>query len=81
MKEVDFEDKAISVLQSLGYEHLRGGDEAFQRERGNDLKKVLLESRFLRALERINPDVSERALQDAVKELQRKIDESSLGTR
>lgn len=79
MKEIDFEKKAIEVLQSLGYEHLHGGDEAFQRERGNDLKKVLLESRFLSALERINPNVPKQALRDAVEELQRKIDEAYAG--
>lgn len=79
MNEQDIEEKAIQVLQSLGYEHLRGGDQEFQSQRGDDLKKVLLEDRLLSALQRINPNVPEEALRGAAQQLSRKIDDSYSG--
>ena len=79
MNEKDFEEKAIQVLQGLGYEHLRGGDQEFQAQRGDDLKKVLLKNRLLSALQRINPDVPDQALRVATQKLEDKIDESYSG--
>jgi len=71
LKESDIETLAIDLLKSKGYDYLFGGDIAPDGE--NPLRKsfedVILFDRLRIALERINPDLPQNTVEDAIKQL------------
>ncbi|MEM3370930.1 MAG: type I restriction endonuclease subunit R [Candidatus Woesearchaeota archaeon] len=75
LSESDVEEFVLSLLESLGYEIIRGNSEDYLpngryalRQRYED---VVLVSRLREALRRINQQASEEAREQAIKEIQR----------
>lgn len=58
--EADYENSIIELFQEMGYQHLYGPD--IER----DFKNPLYESELLSALSRINPDMPDDAISDAL---------------
>lgn len=75
ISEADVEENVLDILESLGYEIIRGDDEKYQpggpsalRE---DYKDVILVERLRDALKRINPSIPEEAREQAIKQVLR----------
>src|SRR2546427_4215864 len=73
--ESDVEENVLSILDSLGYEIIRGDDEDYLPGGRSALRKdyedVVLVERLRQALRRINPSISEEAREQAVKQVLR----------
>ena len=73
--ESDVEENVLAILDSLGYEIIRGEDEDYlpggRSALRADFKEVVLAGRLKDALGRINPSVSEEAREQAVKHVLR----------
>ena len=74
--ESDIEQLAIELLQSLGWDYVFGPDIAANSEnpsvvaRRKSFSEGLLFDVLERSLRRINPDIPEEAIRDAIKKLQ-----------
>jgi len=73
--ESDVEETVLTILRRLGYEVIRGDNEAYLPGGAlalrNDYKEVVLVQRLRQALKRINPGVSEEVREQAIKEVLR----------
>jgi len=73
--ESDVEENVLSVLQSLGYDVIRGDDEGYlpggHSPLRSDYKEVVLVERLSDALKRINRSTSEDVIDQAVKQVLR----------
>ena len=75
ISEADVEENVLGILESLGYEIIRGENEDYLPDgclalRSN-YKDVVLTDRLRNALQKINPDISEETLEQAVKQVLR----------
>jgi type I restriction enzyme R subunit len=73
--ESDVEENVLSILESLGYEIIRGDNENYlpggsSALRG-DYKDVVLVDRLREALRKINPSISEEVIEQAIKQVLR----------
>lgn len=64
--ESDIEKWVVELLEQQGYTYLAPDEQ--EAERG-DLREVILQSRLRTAIERLNPNVSEDAREDAIKKV------------
>ncbi len=64
--ESDIEKWVVELLEQQGYTYLAPDEQ--EAERG-DLREVILQSRLRAAVERLNPNVSEDAREDAIKKV------------
>ena len=75
ISEADVEENVLSILQNLGYEIIRGDNEAYlpggSSALRNDYKEVVLVDRLTAALKKINPAISEEAREEAIKQVLR----------
>ncbi|MEX2193012.1 MAG: type I restriction endonuclease subunit R [Nitrosarchaeum sp.] len=75
ISEADVEENVLDILESLGYEIVRGDNEDYQpggkSALRDDYKDVVLVERLRDALKRINPSIPEEAREYAVKQIQR----------
>src|SRR2546428_6974809 len=73
--ESDVEENVLEILESLGYEIIRGEDEDYlpggRSALRLDFKEVVLSGRLRDALKSINPSVSEEVREQAVKQVLR----------
>lgn len=69
--ESDIEEMALNELSNLGYDYIFGPDispESDMNER-NSYSDVILKNRVISAMKKLNPDISEIAINDAYKKL------------
>src|SRR2546426_2073827 len=73
--ESDVEENVLAILESLGYEIIRGDDEDYlpggRSALRPDYRDVVLVKRLRDALKKINPSITEEAREQAVKQVQR----------
>ena len=71
ISESDVEKYILSVLQSLDYEIVRGGNEEYlpggSQALRDDYHSVVLVGRLRNALQKINPNIPELSIEDAVR--------------
>jgi type I restriction enzyme, R subunit len=71
--ESDVEENVLTLFESLGYEIIRGDDErnlpGGESALRADYRSVVLEERLTKALRRINPSVSQDAVEQAAKQV------------
>ena len=66
--ESDVEELAIALLESIGYTYLSPEEQEVERK---DLADVVLQNRLVAAIGRLNPNASEQAKEQAVKQVLR----------
>src|SRR3989339_1433109 len=66
--ESDVEELAIALLESIGYTYLSPEEQEVERK---DLADVVLQDRLVAAIDRLNPQASEQAKEQAVKQVLR----------
>jgi type I restriction enzyme, R subunit len=66
--ESDVEELAIALLESIGYIYLSPEEQEVERK---DLADVVLQNRLIAAIDRLNPQASEQAKEQAVKQVLR----------
>ena len=73
--ESDVEENVLAILESLGYEIIRGDNEDYlpggRSALRADYKDVVLVERLREALRKINPSITEEAREQAVKQVLR----------
>src|SRR3972149_421659 len=73
--EADVEENVLDILESLGYEIIRGDNEGYLpgglSALRSDYKDVVLVERLRDALKRINPSIAEEAREQAVRQVLR----------
>lgn len=73
--ESDVEENVLSILDSLGYEIIRGDDEDYlpggRLALRADYKDVVLAERLRDALRKVNPSITEEAIEQAVRQVLR----------
>jgi len=73
--ESDVEENVLAILESLGYEIIRGENEDYlpkgRLALRDDYKDVVLVERLREALRKINPSISEEAREQAIKQVLR----------
>ncbi len=72
ISESDVEEHALSVLETLGYEIIRGSNEEYPTggpsfALRDDYQSVVLTGRLRVALQRINPNIPETSIEDAIR--------------
>lgn len=75
ISEADVEENVLVILENLGYEIIRGDNEDYlpkgKLALREDYKDVVLVERLRNALKKINPSVSEEAIDQAIKQVLR----------
>ena len=75
ISEADVEENVLAILESLGYEIIRGDNEEYLPGEHSalrlDFKDVILIERMRAALKNINPSISEEAREQAIKHVLR----------
>jgi type I restriction enzyme R subunit len=75
ISEADVEENVLSILQSLGYEIIKGGSEEYlpggPLALRHDYKDVVLVERLKKALNKINSSIPDEANEQAVKQVLR----------
>jgi type I restriction enzyme R subunit len=73
--ESDVEENVLAILESLGYEIIRGDNEDYlpggRSASRSDFKDVVLIGQLRTILKKINPSISEEAREQAVKQVLR----------
>jgi len=75
ISEADVEENVLAILESLGYEIIRGDNEDYlpqgKSALRSDYRDVILVERLRNVLKKINPTISEEAREQAVKQILR----------
>ncbi|PCG19224.1 type I restriction endonuclease subunit R [Brachyspira sp. G79] len=69
MHESDFEVTVIEMIQNLGYEYYYGGDIRENFPSMNNTKNVVITEVLYDALKKINPNVSDKAINEAIRKI------------
>ena len=69
MHESDFEVTVIEMIQNLGYEYYYGGDIRENFLSMNNTKNVVITEILYKALKKINPNVSDKAINEALRKI------------